>query len=88
MKIKPSQNGDIPLSFTDVGKSCPSHKILTWQMSFKAIRKNKIITKIFEFTVFLAVCSYRKYCQSLRGLYTQYLDKDDGSGQNICLYSF
>ena len=29
---KPSRNGDITLSFTDICKSCPCHKILTWQI--------------------------------------------------------
>ena len=32
VKIKPSRNGDITLSFTDIGKSCPSHDFLTWQI--------------------------------------------------------
>ena len=29
MKIKSSQNGEITLLFTDIGKSCPSFKFLT-----------------------------------------------------------
>ena len=29
VKIRPSQNGEITLSFTDVGKSCPSRELLT-----------------------------------------------------------
>ena len=32
MKIKSSQNGEITLLFTDIGKSCPSHKFLTSQI--------------------------------------------------------
>ena len=32
VKIKPSQNAKITLSFTDVDKSCPSHEFLTWQI--------------------------------------------------------
>ena len=32
MKIKPSGNGKITLSFTDVGKSCASCKFLTWKI--------------------------------------------------------
>ena len=40
------------MSFTDIDKSCPSCKFLTWQnMSFKAIHKNKVLAKISEFTV-------------------------------------
>ena len=31
VKIKPSQNGEIILLFTDVGKSCPSCEFLTSQ---------------------------------------------------------
>ena len=36
------------LSFTDVGKSWPSHMA---NMSFNVIRQNKILAKIFKFTV-------------------------------------
>ena len=32
MKIKPLQNEEITVMFTDVGKSCPSREFLTWQM--------------------------------------------------------
>ena len=32
VKIKPLQNGKITLSFTDVGKSCPSRKFSMWQI--------------------------------------------------------
>ena len=32
VKTKPSQNGKITLSFTDIGKSCPSHELLTSQI--------------------------------------------------------
>ena len=32
VKTKPLQNGEITLSFTDVGKSCTSHKFLTWEI--------------------------------------------------------
>ena len=32
VKIKPFPNGKIPLSFTHVGKSCPSCEFLTWQI--------------------------------------------------------
>ena len=31
-KIKPSQNGKITLSLTDIGKSCPTHKTLMSQI--------------------------------------------------------
>ena len=46
VKIKSSQNAKITLSFTDIGKSCPYREFLTWQ-----ICENKILAKIFEFTV-------------------------------------
>ena len=32
MKIKSSRNGEIILSFTDIGKSCPSRDFLTTQI--------------------------------------------------------
>ena len=32
VKIKPSQNGEITLSFTDIGKSCPSREFLMAQI--------------------------------------------------------
>ena len=51
VKIKSSRNGEITLSFTDKGKSCRSRKFLTSQMSFNAVSENKILAKIFEFTV-------------------------------------
>ena len=53
-KIKPSRNGEITLLFTDIGKSCPSHEFFNFaNMSFNAIRENKILTKISEFTVYM-----------------------------------
>ena len=39
-KIKPPQIGDITLSFTDIGKSCPVRDFFTSQMCFNAIREN------------------------------------------------
>ena len=37
--------------FSDICKSCPSREFLASQMSYNAIRENKILTKIFGFTV-------------------------------------
>ena len=48
VKIKPLGNGKISLSFIDIGKSCLNHKFLT-SLSFKTIRKNKILAKVSEF---------------------------------------
>ena len=42
-----SLNGVIALLFTDAGKSCPSLVFL----SFNAIRENKILAKLSEFTI-------------------------------------
>ena len=54
VKIKSSRNGEITLSFTDICKSCLSRKIFNGtDMSFNAIRKNKILAKIFEFAVYI-----------------------------------
>ena len=53
MKIKPSQNSEVTLSFNKVGISCPSCEFFNVaNMSFIAIRENKILAKISEFTVF------------------------------------
>ena len=48
MKIKSLQNGEINMLFTDIGKSCPSCKFLTFQinMPFDAIRDNIVLAKI------------------------------------------
>ena len=52
-KIKPSRNLEITLSFTDIGKSCPSRDFLTLQICLlNAIRENKILAEISEFTVY------------------------------------
>ena len=52
VKIKSSRNGEITLSFTDIGKSYPSRDFLMSQICFNAIRENKILAKISEFTVY------------------------------------
>ena len=48
------------MSFTDVGKSYPSRRFLAWQICFNAIRENKILTKISEFTV--PQCERKRGC--------------------------
>ena len=58
VKTKSSQNGEITLSFTDIGKSCIFR---VTNMSFNAYRENKILTKIFGFTVI-------KYDQTVQDL--------------------
>ena len=52
-EIKPSQKGEITLSFTNVGKSChlKSRILNVAKMFFYAIRGNKILAKTSEFTV-------------------------------------
>ena len=50
MKIKSSRNGQIILSFT--GKSCHNREFYVANMSFNAIREDKILAKISEFTVY------------------------------------
>ena len=47
-KIKPSRNGEVTLSSTDVRKSCPSRRYVA-DMCFNNIHENKILTKISEF---------------------------------------
>ena len=51
MKMKFSPNGEITLSFTDEGKSCHCANFYAANMSINAIRENKILVKISEFTV-------------------------------------
>ena len=41
---KHSRNGEIVLSFTDVGKTCPNRE----NMSFNSIRENKFLAKISD----------------------------------------
>ena len=54
VKIKPSLIGDITLSFTDKGKSCPVRDFFyVANVSFNAIQENKIITKNSEFTAYM-----------------------------------
>ena len=61
MKIKHSRNGKITLSFTDIRKSCPSREFLTSQIClFSAIRQNKILSKISEFTVSFETVNFEK----------------------------
>ena len=53
VKIKPSRNDKITLSFIDIGKSnlILSQIFHITNMYFNAIRKNKILAKISECTV-------------------------------------
>ena len=51
VKIKPSRNGKITLSFIDIGKHCLSRDFYIINKSFNAIRENKILAKISESTV-------------------------------------
>ena len=59
VKIKPSQNGNIILLFTDIGKSCQVTNFFSGaNMSLNAIYENKILTKISEFTESRQICMY------------------------------
>ena len=52
MKIKPSQNGKITLSFIDIGKSCLSHELFTSLICLLMLfREIKFLAKISESTV-------------------------------------
>ena len=51
VKIKPSRFGDITLSSTDRGKSCPVRDFYVANVSFNAIREHELLAKISEFTV-------------------------------------
>ena len=53
VKVNSSRNGEITLSFTDVGKSFPSCNFFYMSnVTFNTVWENKIIVKISEFTVF------------------------------------
>ena len=45
VKIKPSRNGEITLSFTDIGKSCPSRILLTRKYDLTPFAKIKFSRK-------------------------------------------
>ena len=51
-KIKLLRNDELTLLFTGVGSSCPSREFQMCLMAFNTIPKNKILAKIFEFTVY------------------------------------
>ena len=62
MKITPSQNGVITLSFPGVGKSCPSRQLFyVAYLSLNAIRENKILAKSSE----LRDCEHISYVSIL-----------------------
>ena len=63
MKINPSRNGEITLSFTDVGKSWTSSDSNVTNKSFNAIRENKKISKISEFTVLTLLNGKRRHAR-------------------------
>ena len=69
VKIKPSRNGQITLSFTDEGKPGPSREC----MSFNAILENKILAKISEFIVWFIETKSQTIRRTLRS--SQYPDK-------------
>ena len=53
VKIKPSKNGEITMSFTDVSKKGPCSEFNVKNTSFNAIHDNKILAKISKFSVFM-----------------------------------
>ena len=50
VKVNHSLSDEITLLFTDIGKLCPYREFLT-NMSFNAIRENKIRAKISNYTL-------------------------------------
>ena len=71
VKIKSSQNGEITLSFTDIEKSCPSREYIASQICLRAIRENKILSKISGFSVmsFLLHASVLNNCGPRTAIY-------------------
>ena len=73
MKIKSSRNGGIILMFTDIGEKCSIREFQTSQICFSAIRENKMLTEISEFTVYQPMV---RSCTLLhRALLTSFLRK-------------
>ena len=67
-EIKPLQNGEISLPFTDVGKPCTSRNFVTWQTCldyFNVFCENKILGNISEFTVKKGLKNIRKIFKSI-----------------------
>ena len=63
-KIKPSQNGEITLRFTNVRKSCSSRESLTLQIFILAlVAKIKFSRKFLNFQYHLPSCSSLTMCQ-------------------------
>ena len=58
VKMKSSRKGEITMSFTDMSKTCPNRIFYIANMSFNAIRKNKTLAKISEFTVSYKLQNY------------------------------
>ena len=57
VEMKPSQNREITLPFTDVGKSCTSNTFLNIaNISFNIVCENKILMIFFKFTVSHLAC--------------------------------
>ena len=47
VKMKSSRNGKITLPFTNIGKSCPSHKFLSSQICLKSISAKIKLSQTF-----------------------------------------
>ena len=52
-KFRDPRNGEITLSFTDIGKSCSSQNFNVANMSFNVIREKIFSRKCTVFTVFI-----------------------------------
>ena len=57
VKIKPSQNGEITLSFTNIGKSCPSREFLMSQMCLLTLFTKTKLLRIFLSLQYTQWCS-------------------------------
>ena len=63
VKIQSSRNGEITLSLTDIGKSCPSHDFLTSQICvltlFAKIKLSRTFLNLQYSLAQLIVCELR-----------------------------
>ena len=71
MRMKPLRNGEITLSFTDKGKTCPSHNFIASQIYLLTLLVNKILAKISVFTVsYIIYALYPGFPSSIPGPYS------------------
>ena len=67
VKIKSSRNGKIVLSFTDIGKSCPSREFLVSQICLLILAKNSGFTVLHDILKFFILFLGQLFFNFTRG---------------------